>query len=151
MFHMMLVMFDIMFWMFRVAVAFCSSMQIDIGFEPINSTAEIIVIFISLFCILFIAKKKLFGGIAYLITYGAYFGVYVYKTLGAIIDGQGGFGEYTSLFVAIIAIILALVTFASIGITGSGKTKDGKTDWFFNNKDLDRKKDERDDTNQYKF
>ena len=54
-------------------------------------------------------------------------------------------------FSCLFAIVLALFVFASVGITGSGKTSHQQTDWFFKNDDIQRVKDSRDDTNQYKF
>lgn len=151
MFHYLLLMLAAMFWIFRIVVAVTFNMGIEFGIEPLNFTVEIVLLFVTLFCFILIAKRNLFGALVYLISYGAYFGVDLYKTVGSILDGNAGFTDYTSMLVSLVAILLALFVFASVGITGSGKTSDGKTDWFFNNEDLTRVKDSRDDTNQYKF
>lgn len=151
MFHYLLLMLAAMFWVFRVIVAVTYNLGMEFGIEPLNFTAEIVLLFVTLFCFIFIAKRNLFGALLYLISYGAYFGVDLYKKVMPILDGEAGLMDYTSLMVSFIAIVLALLVFASVGITGSGKTSYQKTDWFFKNDDIQRVKDLRDDTNQYKF
>lgn len=77
----LLLIFMIMFWIFRIVVAFTASMGINIGIVPINMNMEVILLFITIPSIILVAKRKLIGAILYLASYGAYFGVDLYNTV----------------------------------------------------------------------
>ena len=55
--------------------------------------------------------------------------------------------------VALVGVLISVLTLFDILFEKIKKKKysDKKTDWFFNNKDTDRKMDDRADKNQYKF
>ncbi len=57
----LLAIFMVMFWIFRIVVAFTSSMGIDIGFVPMNMNVEIILLFVCIPCVILVAKRKLIG------------------------------------------------------------------------------------------
>ena len=58
---------------------------------------------------------------------------------------------YTDIFVSALAIILSLVVMIDLLSDHLKKPDDKKTEWFYDNKDLDRKVDERDDKNHYRL
>lgn len=148
----LLLIFMGMFWVFRIVVAFTTSIGVDIGFEPMNMNLEIILLFVVMLCILLIAKRKLIGTILYLIAYGSYFGVDFYHIVMNIINGNSGMIDYTNALVSFIGIILPLAVFFNM-LADKNRTKnpvDKKTDWFYKNEEYDRKLDERADQNNYR-
>ena len=96
----LLVMFMVMFWIFRVVIAFTTTMGIDIGIEAMNLNFEIILLFVTLICVLLVIKRKILGAIIYLISYGAYFGVFIFNQIKPIIDGSGGISDYGNVFLS---------------------------------------------------
>ena len=143
----LIVMFMVMFWMFRVVVAFTDSLNIDIGIVPVDSNAEVVLLFISLISIVLITKRKMLGGIIYLLTHGIYFGIDIYNSVLAsesILYGQA--------FFSLIGIILPIVVIFDLLFDKAAKAypKDDKTDWFYKNKEYDREMDERADKNNYR-
>ena len=68
MFHYLLLMLAAMFWIFRIVVAVTFNMGIEFGIEPLNFTAEIVLLFVTLFCFILIVKRNLFGALLYLIS-----------------------------------------------------------------------------------
>ena len=69
----LLVMFAIMFWVFRLVVTFLHSMKIDFMFVPYDMNIEVILLFVTVLSIILIAKRKLLGGILYFLTYARLF------------------------------------------------------------------------------
>lgn len=143
--------FMILFWIFRIVVAFTSSMGIDMGFTPLNMNIEIVLLFVTLLCIGLVGKRKLIGAIVYVIAYGAYFGVDLFNTVMNIING-GSIADFTSAFSSFVAIVIALLVLFNMLIdkNRTAHPVDKKTDWFYKNEEFDRKIDERADQNQYK-
>jgi len=143
----LIVMFMVMFWIFRVIVAFTDSLNIDIGIIPLDANAEVLLLFISLISIVFIAKRKMLGAIIYLLTHGIYFGIDIYNNVIA-----GTNIAYGSAFFSLIGIILPIVAIFDLLFDKAAKAypKDDKTDWFYKNKDYDREMDERADKNNYR-
>lgn len=143
--------FMVLFWIFRIVVSFTVTMGIDMGFTTLNINIEIILLFITLLSIGLVAKRKLLGAIIYAISYGAYFGVDLYKTVMSIING-GGITDATNALTSFIAIAIALMVLFNMLIdkNRTAHPVDKKTDWFYKNEEFDRKMDERADQNQYK-
>lgn len=150
----LITMFAGLFWIFRVVVAVTMSLNIDIGFNVPDLTAEIVILFVTLLALVLIVRRQFIGAIIYAISYGWYFGKDV---VDAFVQIQGGAQlsgvQALNVFVAFIALVLALATVVDIGINKNrkGSTKDKKTDWFYKNKEFDREFDERADRNNYKF
>lgn len=150
----LITMFAGLFWIFRVVVAVTTSLNIDIGFTVPDLTAEIIMLFVALLCIVLIVRRQLIGAILYIVSYGWYFGKDI---LNAFIQIQNGEQLATmqafNVFIAFIGVIIALATVVDIAINKNrkGSTKDKKTDWFYKNEQFDREFDERADRNNYKF
>lgn len=150
----LLVMFMIMFWGFRVVATLMTEFTGSFGgMEPINTTYEIILIFITLICILLVIKRKLLGAIIYLLAYGSYFGINSFNSVSALIQGEMLTANgMLSTFMSIIGLIIPLAVFIDL-LADRGRKKnpvDEKTDWFFKNEQYDRKYDERADKNNYR-
>ena len=153
----MLVLFMIMFWVFRVIVVLMDELNLDFGgIEPLNASLEIILCFVVFVCIILVVKRKMTGGLLYLLSYGMYFGVNVYDSINGIInvttESASNLLNYTNIFISIVAMILAVAVVLDLLADKSRKLnpKDKKTDWFYKNKDFDRKLDDRADKNNYR-
>ena len=154
----MLVMCMVMFWVFRIIVALAGQLHFDIGgFEPLNQQMEVILLFVVLVCIILVVKRKIIGGLIYLVSYGIYFGVDIANhiqtlTSAADINSQMDIGVYTNLFMSVIGMILAIAVMIDLLADKNRKNnpKDKKTDWFYKNEQYDRKLDDRADKNNYR-
>lgn len=148
--------FMVMFAGFRVAVTLTNQQGAPIaGIVIENIGLEIVLIFLTLFCLLLVIKRKLLGAIIYLTAHGMYYGIRLFDTIyGMIVNGEKiALSSSVEILVSAIGVILALAVFMD---TLADKTRkinpvDKKTDWFYNNEQFDRKFDERADRNEYKF
>jgi len=151
----LLVMFMIMFWVFRIIVTVMTQYNMDLGgITSQNVQLEIILLFVNLICFVLVIKRKLLGGLIYIFGNGAYFGVDIYNNLLPMFSSETiGLNIYMNLFVSFIAMILAIAVLLDLLVDKGRKAnpKDKKTDWFFKNKDFDRKFDERADRNEYRL
>ena len=153
-FDWLVVIFMFMFWVFRIVVEYMYSTGRAFFVTPINETMEIIILFVTLICIFLIIKREHIGGIIYFISYALYFGTDLYKNVKMMIDNNESLSNitgYTDIFVSALAIILSLVVMIDLLSDHLKKPDDKKTEWFYDNKDLDRKVDERDDKNHYRL
>ena len=149
----LIIMFVLMYWLFRVIVAVTGSMGLDFVVKPIDVNVEIILLFVVLACVPFIFKRKLIGAIVYLASYGWYFGRGLLENVMKMINNETlSMQVYTEMFFSLIAIALPIVALFDILFDKSRMKNpvDKKTDWFYKNEDYDRKLDERADKNQYK-
>ena len=143
----------IMFWIIRIIIELASELVKEFlgGIKPINSTFEIALLFLTLVCIVLVARRNLVGGLAYLALYAVYFGGNITNKL---INSTGSLSLVDSVDIAlsIFGIIIALFVVIDILIDKKQRLnpKDEKNDWFFNNKNYDRKLDERADKNKYR-
>ena len=152
----LLVMFMIMFWAFRAIVAVTAKFGMDFGgFTPLNNQMEIILLFVVLLCMILVVKRKLVGGLIYLLGYGMYFGVDLYNNITAMLEA----GEevsmmsiYMNSFASVLGMILAVAVLLDLLVDKGRKAnpKDKKTDWFYTNEQFDRKMDDRADKNNYR-
>lgn len=148
----MLVMFMVMFWVFRVIVAVMPEFGTTLGgIAPLNQNLEIILSFVVLVCIVLIVRRKLIGALIYLLAYGMYFGVDVINNIQTVLNGAS-METALNVFISIIGIILPIAVLADLLLDKGIKAnpKDKKTDWFYNNEQFDRKLDERSDKNNYR-
>lgn len=143
----------VIFWVFRIVVAFTTSMGIEIGFEPLDMNTEIILLFVTLLCIGLVGKRKLIGAIIYVIAYGMYFGVDLYNNIINIVDGATlTLTQGTNFLISFIGVIIPVAVLFTL-LVDKNRTNhpvDNKTDWFYKNEEFDRKVDERADQNQYR-
>jgi len=151
----LIVMFMVMFWVFRIIVTVMTQYNMDLGgITSQNVQLEIIILFVNLVCFALVAKRKLTGGLIYLLANGMYFGVDIYNNLVPVFSGETiGLNIYMNLFISFVAMILAVAVLLDLLADKGRKAnpKDKKTDWFFKNSDYDRKYDDRADRNEYKF
>ena len=148
----MLVMFMVMFWVFRVIVAVMPEFGTTLGgIAPLNQNLEIILSFVVLVCIVLIVRRKLIGALIYLLAYRMYFGVDVINNIQTVLNGAS-METALNVFISIIGIILPIAVLADLLLDKGRKAnpKDKKTDWFYNNEQFDRKLDERSDKNNYR-
>ena len=150
----LLVAFMVMFWLFRIfAVIMTEFTGSFAGMEPLNVQLEIALIFITLLCVLLVVKRKLFGGLIYLVSYALYFGVFIFNNIAILLQGQMlQLNNFMALFISIIGMIIPLAVTIDL-LVDRNRMKhpvDEKTDWFFKNEQYDRKYDERADRNNYR-
>ena len=146
----MIAMFMIMYWGFRVVVAYQAANYADFFVKPINLTIEIILLFVTVVCIVLVFKRKLIGGIIYFLSYLAYFGTDLIQTVIPVFSGEAVELEAMSAFTSFLGIILAFAVLLDLAGDKGRKPKDKKTDWFYTNKDYDRDYDDRADRNNYR-
>ena len=151
----LLVMFMFMFWVFRVVVAFQAQYEKDFGgFIAFNFTIEVILLFVVILCMILVLRRKLLGGILYMVAYGYYFGGYILNNaLPMVLEGEAlPMSILQNTMVAAVALVIAICVLFDLIVARVRRRdpKDKKTDWFFQNEQYDRKYDERADRNQYR-
>ena len=154
-FSYMLTVWGVILWIFRAIVCILFTNEIDFIVQPLNLTFEIILLFATIPCIVLVLKRNIIGAACYMAIYVSYFGTAIYNTMNSIVSTDGmNVGNSLDLFVSIIGIIIPVLTFFDILLNKNRKSIIGKnrsTDWYYKNKDYDRKLDERADKNQYKI
>lgn len=148
----MLVMFMILFWILRIIVAVSAELNWDLGaLKPLNQQVEIILLFVVLVCVILVVKRKMLGGLIYLLAYGMYFGVDIVNNLQTLISAVESNIDM-NLLLSLIGMILPISVLLDLLMDKSRKNhpKDKKTDWFYDNEQFDRKMDERADKNNYR-
>lgn len=149
----LLVFFMVMFGVFRLIVALTGTMGWEFPIQPINQNFEVILLFVTLLCIILVVKRKLLGGIIYLIGYGMYFGVDIFNTLKSLMNGATiELTQYVTIFMSFIGVVLPICVVFELLLDKNRKEHpvDKKTDWFYKNEQFDRKMDERADKNNYR-
>lgn len=114
---------------------------------------EVGLLFVTLFCLVFIIKRNIIGALVYFVSYGLYFGADLFNGITNIINEQAEVVDYVTLVISFIGMLIAFLTVMDIFLNKdrTAGIKDKKTDWFYTNKEYDRNLDERADRNQYKF
>ena len=152
----LLAMFMVMFSGFRIILTITNQQGNPLeGIVIENIGLEIALIFLTLFCLVLVVKRKLIGAIIYAVSYGWYFGFGLLSTIYAVlVEGKAlAIGNSIELLISAIGLILPIMVLLD---TLADKTRklhpvDKKTDWFYKNEQFDRKFDERADRNEYKF
>lgn len=144
--------FAFLFWGYRVVATVLYAMGTELVLTPMDMTMEITILFITFICICFIPKRKLLAVTIYLIAHLFYYGVYIYQNIVAIINNTASLELYMNIFVALIGVIIPVAAFFDVLLDKNRKANPvhKQTDWFYKNKDYDRKLDERADKNQYR-
>lgn len=144
--------FAFMFWGFRVVTTVLYSIGTEFVAAPIDMTMEIALLFITFICICFIAKRKLLPTVIYLLAHGMYYGYYLFQNISGIINETGTMDNYMSMMIALIGIVIPIAAFFDVLLDKNRKSHpvDKQTDWFYKNKEFDRKLDDRADKNQYR-
>ena len=151
----LLTFFVVMYWAFRIAVTVKGQFGDDLGgFIVFDTTIEIVLLFLTILCFILIVKRKLLGGIIYIVGYGYYYGKYLLLDVfnNLIIGETIDITTTQNTLVAILGLVLGLCVILNIAFerVKSKHFSDNQTDWYFNNKEYDRKLDERADKNQYR-
>ena len=146
--------FVVMFWVFRIMVALMSQLHQEFVVQPFNETMEIILLFVVLFCLVLIVKRKIVGALIYLLAYGMYFGTDVVSRVALLIENSSelSLNDYTGFVISLIGIIIPVAVLLDLLADKNRKAhpKDKKTDWFYKNEQYDRKLDDRADKNNYR-
>jgi len=145
--------FAFMFWGVRLIATLMTSLGNDFMFEPSNLVMEIALLFITFICICFIVKRRLWATLIYLVAHLLYYVPTFIPNFMGIIEGTLDMNSYMGVFFEFIGIILPLAAFLDVLLDRNRKKypKDKKTDWFYNDKQYDRKLDERADKNNYRI
>lgn len=152
----LLVIFMVMFWVFRIMVTFTYELGSDFaGIIPLNKQLEILLLFVVLLCLILVIKRKMIGALIYLLSYGLYFGADLTTKLTSIFEDMTQeitMGTSLSMLVSLIGVALPLAVLIDLLLDKQRKAnpKDKKTDWFYKNEQYDRKLDERADKNNYR-
>ena len=140
------------FLIFRTGVSLVAARGEEFFVKPLDPTVELILLFVALACIVMVFKRLKLGGILYLVAYWGYFGADIISHLEPIMDGEPlGPGVPMQLFCSALGCVLALIVMIDLLTDHVKRPDDTKTSWFYNNSDLDRKHDEREDTHNYKI
>ena len=145
--------FIIMFWAFRVIVAMMGTMGSEFIVKPIDNNIEVILLFVILALVPFIFKRKIWAAVIYMLLYGWYFGRGLITNILELLNGETlSVQTYMDMFVSLIAIALPLAAIFDILLdrTRTKNPVNKETDWFYKNKQYDRKLDERADKNNYR-
>lgn len=150
----LLVMFMVMFWAFRIVVAFTSQYKMDFGgITAMNMNIEVILLFVVLLCLILVIRRSLIGAIIYVVAYGMYFGVDLYNSVVTIISSETLSPSVAlNAFISLIGMAIPIAVLFDILLDKNRKAHpvDKKTDWFYKNEQYDRKLDERADKNNYR-
>ena len=149
----LLIMFMVMFWIYRMVVAVLYELAIDFnGVVPMDMRTEVVLLFVVLLCLLFIIKRKLIGAVIYVISYDLYFGIFLYNNLSEIISGQISIANSMNAMISLVGVILPLAVLLDLLVDKNRKANpvDKKTDWYYKDDKYDRQLDERADKNNYR-
>ncbi len=148
----MIVMLMGLFWIFRLVVAVTATTGSNFIIKPMDNIIEIALLFISLICIVLVIKRKIFGGILYLVSFLAYFGVDLFNNaIKPLISGNGfTMANGFTTFISLLAVILSIVVMIDLLSDKAKKPVNKQTEWFYDNKDFDRQLDDRADKNNYR-
>ena len=113
-FSYLITMFGGMFWLFRVVVTLTYSLEISFPILPINFSAEVVLLFVAIVCMIFIVKRNIVGTLVYFAAYGIYFGNDLYNGVMNIISGQALEAEVLSIFISLIGVIIPFLTVMDI-------------------------------------
>lgn len=148
----MIAMFAFVFWVFRLIGTALYSIGNEFMFVPTNMAMEVALLFITFICICFIIKRKLLAAVIYLIAHFIYYGPSFAQHFMQLIQNTLPIELYMSILFELFALGLALAALFDVLLDKNRKAHptDKKTDWFYKNKDYDRKLDDRADKNNYR-
>ena len=144
----------VLYWIFRVVVALMDATGKEFICQPLNSNIEIAILFLTIPSIIFIIKRSLIAATLYFAMYAAYFGTILYNDLTVYFNSESAmsFNDTTAILFTALGVLIPFLIFLDIFIQRNRfNPTDRNTDWFYNNKQFDRKMDSRADTNQYKI
>ena len=105
----LVVMFMIMYWIFRVIVVLMAQLGKEFIVAPLNMNFEIIILFAFLICAILVVKRKVLGAALYLGIYGVYFGADITEKVKILANNEVlTLSQMSSLFFSIIGIIIPI-------------------------------------------
>ena len=135
----LVVMFMIMYWIFRIVLAVTNTIGIDMGITIPNYNMEIALLFITIVSIVLVIKRNIIGSLLYLLSYALYFGTPLFNGIMAVVSSDGSFdiNSYTTLFVNALGIVIPLFVLFEMLIEKNRMAHpvDKKTDWFYKNEE----------------
>ena len=148
----LIAMFAFMFWGFRLLGTVLSSIGIEFMFTPSNMTMEVVLLFLTFICICFMIKRRLLAAIIYLLAHFMYYGPTFVTHITQIVEGTIDSTQVMGMLFEFFGLVLAIAALFDVLLDKNRKAHptDKKTDWFYKNKDYDRKLDERADKNNYR-
>ena len=148
----LIAMFAFMFWGFRLVGTTLSSIGIEFMFTPSNMTMEIVLLFLTFICICFMVKRKLLAAIIYLLAHFMYYGPSFITHFTQVVEGTIDTTQVMGMMFEFFGLVLSIAALFDVLLDKNRKAHptDKKTDWFYKNKDYDRKFDERADKNNYR-
>lgn len=148
------IIFMVMIWILRIMVAVTNTIGIDLGISVMNYGVEVALLFITILSMVLVFKRKILGGIIYVLTYGYYFGVALFKSVITLTGGEtiSDTNFYMDIFINAICMIVPIFVLIDLLLDKNRKLHptDKKTDWFYKNEQFDREVDERSDKNNYR-
>ena len=144
--------FAFMYWGLRLVGTVMSSLGNDFMFVPSDLTMEVTILFVSFICICFIIKRRLWATLIYLAGQYIYFAPSFISHFMQITEGTLDITMYMTVLFEFIGLIIPLAALFDVLLDKNRKAHptDKKTDWFYKNKDFDRKLDDRADKNNYR-
>ena len=144
--------FAFMDWGLRLVGTVMSSLGNDFMFVPSDLTMEVTILFVSFICICFIIKRRLWATLIYLAGQYIYFAPSFISHFMQITEGTLDITMYMTVLFEFIGLIIPLAALFDVLLDKNRKAHptDKKTDWFYKNKDFDRKLDDRADKNNYR-
>ena len=148
----LIAMFAFMFWGFRLVGTVLYSIGNEFMFAPSNMTMEIALLFITFICICFMVKRRLVAALIYCAAHFIYYGPVFATHFMQLINGSLATDLYMGTLFELFGLGLGLAALFDVLLDKNRKAHptDKKTDWFYTNKDYDRKLDERADKNNYR-
>ena len=148
----LITMFAFMFWGFRLVGTVLASIGAEFLFVPSNMPMEIALLFITFICICFMVKRSLLSALIYLIAHGMYYGPAFVNHFMQVVNKTLPLEGYMGILFELFGLVLAIAALFDVLLDKNRKAHptDKKTDWFYTNKDYDRKLDERADKNNYR-
>ena len=150
----MTVIFMIMYWGFRIFVTYMFTNGNEFPIQPINLATEIVIIFLTFLCIVLVFKRQRVGGFIYFGINLMYYGFDIYLNLTGLGADSESFSVMDSgmnMFASFLGIIMGLVVLIDVLSYNMKTSIDRSTDWYYKNKELDKQKDSREDSNNYRI
>lgn len=146
----------VMFWIFRVIISMMATFKAEFIITPIDMNMEIVLLFVTLPCLIFIFKRSIIGGIAYFGLYGWYFGMELARIIENFVVNNIEIlpmNVVINAIVCIVAILISLLNLIDVIFSRYRKSENPskKVDWFYKNENYDRNLDERSDKNNYRI
>jgi len=141
--------FMVMFAGFRVILTITNQQGSPLaGLVIENIALEITLIFLTLLCLVLLAKRNILGGIIYAVSNVSYYGYGLLNIISSsLVNGQTvEANKVLEILISAIGILLPLMVLAV-----SIERKSKKAEWFYKNEQFDRIFDERTDRNEYRF